>query len=74
MTSSQQPLIHLSDLLAKVEHGEEFVVARGDLAVARLLLLAPNQPREFGFLPLVVPESFFGELPENELAAWDRRA
>ena len=30
---------HLSELLAKVERGEEFVIARGDRPVARLVPL-----------------------------------
>ena len=30
---------HLSELLAKVERGEEFVIARGDQPVARLVPL-----------------------------------
>jgi prevent-host-death family protein len=34
-----QAKAHLSELLAKVERGEEFVIARGDRPVARLVPL-----------------------------------
>jgi prevent-host-death family protein len=34
-----QAKAHLSELLAKVERGEEFVIARGDRPIARLVPL-----------------------------------
>ncbi len=64
----------LSQLLARVEAGEEIIIARGKAPIARL---APFQPlaakREFGALRGLVsvgPE-FFEPLPEQELAAWE---
>jgi prevent-host-death family protein len=61
---------HLSDLLREVEAGEDIVIARGSVPVARLVSVATG-PRELGFVPWVVPDSFFEELPDDELSAWD---
>lgn len=63
---------HLSALLAAVEGGEEFVIARGDLAVARLVPFADDvSPRPLGFVPLAIPDTFHDALPEAELEAWE---
>ncbi|MGO8798043.1 MAG: type II toxin-antitoxin system Phd/YefM family antitoxin [Roseiarcus sp.] len=63
----------LSQLLARVEAGEEIVLARGKQPVAKLVPLQPRAPkRRFGALRGIVsvgPE-FFEPLPEQELAAW----
>ena len=64
---------HLSAILAAVEQGEEFVIARGDVAVARLLPLAGRPQRDLGFLPIALADSFFDDLPDGELAAWEGR-
>ena len=61
----------LSALLAAVEAGEEFVIARADRPVARLIPIQASSERELGFVPLRVPESFDDPLPDSELAAWD---
>lgn len=64
----------LSQLLARVEAGEEIVLARGKQPIAKLV---PFQPlavkRKFGALRGIVsvgPE-FFEPLSEQELAAWE---
>lgn len=63
----------LSALLAAVERGEEFVIARGDVPVARLVPIEKTAKRELGFLKLDIPDSaFFDPLPEEELAAWEQ--
>lgn len=63
---------HLSALLARVEEGEEFVIARGDHEVARLAPLTSGQPRELGFLDISFSDDvFFDSLPDEELAAWE---
>lgn len=69
----QEAKTHLSALLAEVEAGAEIVIARGDTPVARLVPLesAPLK-RELGFLTFRLPDSFFDELPEDELAAWEQ--
>jgi len=61
---------HLSALIAAVEGGEEFVIARGDQPAARLVPLASQGDRELGFVPYAVPDEFFDPLPEDELTAW----
>ncbi len=61
----------LSALLAAVEAGEEFVIARGDTPVARLTPLSVGGKRELGFVPLRVPDEFDDPLPDEEIDAWD---
>lgn len=63
----------LSRLLARVEAGEEIVLARGKTPIAKLVPFHPVAPkREFGALKgkVVVDDRFFDPLPEEELAAW----
>jgi prevent-host-death family protein len=65
----------LSQLLARVEAGEEIVLARGKVPVARLVPYLPAAPkRQFGALRgiVTVDPTFFDPLPEDELAAWDQ--
>jgi len=67
---------NLSQLLARVEAGEEIILARGKTPIAKLVPLPPSPPakkRQFGALRGVIaldPE-FFDPLPESELAAWE---
>lgn len=67
----QHAKTHLSALLAEVEAGKEFVIARGDVPVARLVPIAANAPRPMGFVAYRVPDSFFEPLPDDELDAWE---
>lgn len=61
----------LSALLAAVERGEEFVIARGDVPVARLVPVESGPRRDLGFMKLDIDDTaFFDPLPEEELAAW----
>lgn len=62
---------NLSALLSAVERGEEFVIARGDHEVARLVAIGERPKRDLGFLDLEIANSFFDDLPEDELAAWE---
>ena len=64
---------HLSRLLTQVEAGEEVIIARNGVPVARLLPCAhPGKP-EFGSWKdqITVDDSFFDPLPDEELAAWE---
>lgn len=64
----------LSRLLAEVERGEEVVIARGDVPVARLTSVRPvRAERRFGAYRglFAVGDEFFEELPEDELARWE---
>ena len=63
---------HLSALLARVEDGEEVVIARGSQQIAKLVPLRAPGKRTLGFLDLQFADDvFFEPLPEDELAAWE---
>ncbi len=64
-------------LLARVEAGEEIVVARGDDPIAKLVPFHPVSPaplgeRQFGALKgqISIGPEFFDPLPDEELDAW----
>jgi len=64
----------LSRLLVRVEAGEEILIARGDVPVARLVALPATHGRRFGSLGAATAlpdDAFFAPLPDNELDAWD---
>ena len=65
----------LSRLLARVEAGEDVVIARRGEPVARLVGCNPRNKRQADSLKgkVVIPESFFDPLPEEELTAWEGR-
>ncbi len=69
-----QAKTQLSRLLARAEAGEEVVIARSGIPVARLVRYE-NRPgvRRFGAMKgrFTVDESFFEPLPESELAVWE---
>ena len=68
-----QAKTQLSRLLARVEAGEEVVIARRGEPVARLVGCKPRGRRQPDVLKgkLVVPDSFFDPLPEEELQRWE---
>ena len=64
----------LSRLLARAEAGEEVVIARNGTPIARLVPYENRLGiRRFGAMKglVVVDDSFFEPLPEDELAAWE---
>ena len=66
---------HLSQLIARVEAGEEIVIARGDRPVAKLVPVDSPKPRRvFGKwadrIGQLGPE-FFEPLPQAELDGWE---
>lgn len=67
----QEAKTHLSAILTDVERGDEVVIARGDVPVARLVPIREAPARELGFVPYRVPDLFHEPLPEEELAAWE---
>ncbi|GAB3434296.1 type II toxin-antitoxin system prevent-host-death family antitoxin [Actinophytocola sediminis] len=67
----QEAKTHLSAILADVERGDEVVIARGDVPVARLIPIRESPAKELGFVPYQVPDSCNEPLPEGELAAWE---
>ena len=66
----QHAKTHLSQLLARVEAGEEVVIARRGKPVATLAATTPA-PRPMGFVEGSVPDSFFDPLPQEELDRWN---
>ena len=68
-----QAKTELSRLLARVEAGEDVVIARRGEPVARLVACKARIKRQPDTLKrrIVVPDSFFDPLPEEELTAWD---
>ncbi len=68
-----QAKTQLSRLLARVQAGEEVVIARRGEPVARLVGCKPRGRRQPDVLKgkLVVPDSFFDPLPEEELKRWE---
>ncbi len=64
---------HLSRLLRRVESGEEIVILRGDVPVARLAPLeSRGAAREMGFAAgeLQIADDFDAPLPPDVLAAF----
>ena len=70
-----QAKTELSRLLARVEAGEDIVIARRGQPVARLVACKAPVKRQPDVLKgkIVVPDTFFDPLPEEELAAWEGR-
>ncbi len=57
---------HFSKLLERVAMGEEIVIAKAGEPVATLSPIAPKRARVPGGADgLIVPDSFFDELPED---------
>jgi prevent-host-death family protein len=71
---------NLSKLVKRAEAGEEIIISRGNVPVAKLVPLPPAgsgselaRKRGYGILKgkLELPDSFFFDpLPEDELALW----
>ena len=68
-----QAKTQLSRLLAQVEAGENVVISRRGEPVARLVGCKPRSKRQPDVLKgkVVIPESFFDPLSEEELTAWE---
>jgi prevent-host-death family protein len=67
----------LSKLIERAHAGEEIVIARGDVPVARLVPIVLRGPRRKpGTLRGIVkiPDAFFEPLPEEELQAWEGKS
>ena len=68
---------HLSELIARVEAGEEIVISRDGKPVARLVAVPetekPKRKRLFGALKgeVAFDERFWDPLPEDELKLWE---
>lgn len=64
---------HLSRLIEQVEGGEEVVILRGKVAVARLVPIKKTRKRELAIFKgqFHVGPEFFQPLPDEELRAWN---
>lgn len=63
----------LSRLIERACSGEEVIIARNNEPMVKLVPVQSPQPRrQFGSLKgqLIVPDSFFDPLPDDELEAW----
>ena len=69
-----QAKTELSRLLARVEAGEDVVIARRGKPIVRLVACKTRVRRQPDVLKgkIQVPDSFFDPLPEEELAAWEK--
>lgn len=67
----QEAKTRLSELLARVERGEEIVIARAGSPVARLVAAGPPSPRQFGGLQMRIADDFDAPLDEDELGPWE---
>lgn len=65
---------HLSQLLGRVQHGEEVIITNRGEEVARLVPPRPPTHRRFGRDEGVfeVPEDFDAPLPDDVLARFER--
>jgi len=68
----QDAKTRLSELLGRVERGEEVTIARAGKPIAQLVAVERPAKRELGFMPGgPIPSSFFDPLPADELARWE---
>ena len=63
---------HLSELLESVIQGNELIIAKRGRPIAKLVPLNKIQQRKLGFMKMEIDESFFMELPEEELLLWEK--
>lgn len=61
----------LSRLLERAHAGEEIVIAKNGKPFARLVPLAPMEPRRPGLLHGKLEGDLFEPLSDEELAAWE---
>lgn len=69
----QDAKTRLSELLQRVEKGEEITIARAGKPVAKLVAIQSPAKRVLGFatdLPKLPDSFFFDPLPDDELALW----
>jgi prevent-host-death family protein len=66
----QDAKTRLSDLLARVERGEEITIARAGRPIARLVAVEQPAKRVLGFAPGKLDDTFFEPLADEELSVW----
>lgn len=66
---------HLSQLIEKATSGEDVIISKGKVPVAKIIAFNPiTIERKFGALKgkLKLDDSFFDPLPEEELTLWEK--
>ena len=63
---------NFSRLLDMAHAGEEIVIAKAGRPYAKLVPLAPAEPRRPGLLAGTVGPEFFEPLPAEEIEAWEK--
>ncbi len=70
----QDAKTRLSELLQRVQNGEEITIAKYGKPIARLVAVEEPPRRQLGFVHgVTLDESFFEPLPEEELRLWEGR-
>ncbi|UVJ39205.1 type II toxin-antitoxin system Phd/YefM family antitoxin [Arthrobacter sp. CJ23] len=67
----QDAKTRLSELLNKVERGEDVVIAKAGRPVARLVKVERPTKRRLGFVKGRLPEDFLEPMGEEDLAQWE---
>ncbi|NLD39621.1 MAG: type II toxin-antitoxin system Phd/YefM family antitoxin [Desulfatiglans sp.] len=63
--------VNFSKLLARVNSGEEIIIARSGKPCARLIPFNKEKKRVPGIVEGKVTDAFFEALPDEELARWE---
>lgn len=61
----------LSELLNRVEAGEDVVIAKSGRPMARLVKIESPKKRPLGFIKGHLPDDFLEPMSEEELAEWE---
>ena len=70
----QDAKTRLSELLQRVQNGEEITIAKYGKPIARLVAVETSTKRQLGFVHgVTLDDSFFEPLPEEELRLWEGR-
>ena len=71
MVNVHEAKTQFSRLLDRAHAGEEIIIAKAGKPFARLVPLADPEERVPGWYPERIPDSFYDQLPESELEAWN---
>ncbi|MDQ4502492.1 type II toxin-antitoxin system prevent-host-death family antitoxin [Sinomonas sp. ASV322] len=61
----------LSELLHRMDAGEDVIIAKAGRPVARLVKIESPKKRPLGFIKGHLPENFLEPMSEEELAEWE---
>ncbi len=71
MINIHQAKTQLSQLLLRVQSGEEIIISKAGKPYAKLVPLQPQTKRTPGIAKGKVTDAFFEALPEEELSQWE---